>query len=82
MVRTDFKEQKLEKFFNQADKFKTCEQKSRQKVLDVSLTKEDEEEHHKLFLEGVENFENKILDRTDNDILMQETGKYLLNTRI
>lgn len=67
MVRTDFKEQKLEKFFFETDRIKP-----RKNEADISLAEEDEEEGHKQFLKGVENFEDKILEKTDNDIVMKD----------
>lgn len=75
MVRTDFKEQKLEKFFFEVDKHQNEGAKS--KPLDISLTEDEFQKNHKLFLKDVENLEEQIMNKTDSDIVMEtEQGRY------
>lgn len=69
MVRTDFKEQKLEKFFVDKNPVKTvC------KALDTSLTQEEYERAHNQFLENVENLED-IMNKTEDKINITENNK-------
>lgn len=68
MVRTDFKEQKLEKFFLENIKPKRNEELK----LDVSLTEEEYDKKHQLFLKDVGNLEDKIIDKTVSDNLIME----------
>lgn len=78
LVRTDFKEQKLDKFFSETGKSKYSTDEPGMSLVHISLANEEEEESHRLFLKGVENLEGRLLDRTENDIVKQDSiGKYL-----
>lgn len=73
MVRTDFKEQKLEKFFSTHDTSVVKENK-KPKMLDVSHEEEYEKEHE-LFLKEVNNLEDKIAEKSMfNTIMEVESG--------
>lgn len=73
MVRTDFKEQKIEKFFLENNK--PANEIEQEKILDISMAEEQYEKNHKLFLEGVENLEDKIMDCSENSILINNDGR-------
>lgn len=74
MVRTDFKEQKLEKFFFENA---ACKEEDKPKALNASITEEEFERYHQLFLDGVERLEDKIMNKTANNIMEVDDGGYL-----
>ncbi|XP_044744859.1 DNA mismatch repair protein Mlh1 [Coccinella septempunctata] len=63
LVRTDAKEQKLDKFFG-SPVIKTNEEKSSKKEQNISLTEEQYEMEHENFIKAGEEFENKVLNKT------------------
>lgn len=77
MVRTDFKEQKLEKFFLESNK--PVIDKEQVRKVDTSLAEEEYEKNHKLFLKGVENLEDEIMDCSENNVVLVDDGKSILN---
>lgn len=82
-VRTDAKEQKIEKFFgapikkddanevkvNQNAPFHELNAIPEQTKIDVSLTEEEFQKQHELFAERNEKFEDRILNQSANSIL-------------
>lgn len=77
MVRTDFKEQKLEKFL--FDNNKRTNTKEERKPLDVSVTEDEYDKNHDVFLKCVENLEDKMMNKTDNDLMDDDNGDYLIH---
>lgn len=73
LIRTDFNEQKLDKFF--LDNKNSI--KEERNSLDDSLRDVEYVEKHELFLKHVENLEDKIMNSSENDITMKnDDGRY------
>ncbi|KAK9869246.1 hypothetical protein WA026_002996 [Henosepilachna vigintioctopunctata] len=67
LVRTDAKEQKLDKFFGATSK----PNEKRNIQMDTSLTEEQYEEAHKNFLQNGDDFEQKLLNKSTNNDMFE-----------
>ncbi|CAG9814820.1 unnamed protein product [Phaedon cochleariae] len=71
MVRTDHREQKLDRFFTDMKK-PELNVKGTKNIMNDSLTEEEYQKHNEMFMKRTEDLEDKILDKTVEDQTSEE----------